>query len=209
MQETILSIGHSQHNIDYFINMLKRHQVNYILDVRSTPYSQFASDYNRDSIRILLSNYNITYSFMGEYFGARPSEKSLYADKGYLDFEKYKKSEIFIKGYNNVLKGVAQGNRVAFMCTEKDPIDCHRAILVTRAFAEAGVPIEHIMADNSIQTQNDLDQRLLKIYYPDRKQLSIFDKDNLSDEEYLQQAYKKQNEKIGYSLDNELKKRIV
>jgi len=146
---------------------------------------------------------------MGEYFGARPSEKSLYADKGYLDFEKYKKSEIFIKGYNNVLKGVAQGNRVAFMCTEKDPIDCHRAILVTRAFAEAGVPIEHIMADNSIQTQNDLDQRLLKIYYPDRKQLSIFDKDNLSDEEYLQQAYKKQNEKIGYSLDNELKKRIV
>ena len=70
MEKTLLSIGHSQHQVDYFINLLKSHDVNYILDVRSTPYSQFAASYNRESIRPVLQSNGIEYAFMGNYFGA-------------------------------------------------------------------------------------------------------------------------------------------
>ena len=84
------------------------------------------------------------------------------------------------------------------MCTEKDPIECHRAILVSYAFYKAGYSIEHIMPDNTIQTQQDINKRLLNIYYPDRNQISLFESENMSEKQYLVQAYKKQNEKIGY-----------
>ena len=198
MEKTLLSIGHSQHQVDYFINLLKSHDVNYILDVRSTPYSQFAASYNRESIRPVLQSNGIEYAFMGNYFGARPTDSSLYSTKDIWIFEKVANSSRFKKGFDNVEKGVKQGFRIAFMCTEKDPIECHRAILVTNAFYKAGYSIEHIMPDNTIQTQQDINERLLDMYYPNRNQLSLFVSENLSAEQYLLEAYKKQNEKIGY-----------
>ena len=189
MEKTLLSIGHSQHQVDYFINLLKSHDVNYILDVRNTPYSQFAASYNRESIRPVLQSNGIEYAFMGNYFGARPTDSSLYSTNGYLDFEKVANSSRFKKGFDNVAKGVKQGYRIAFMCTEKDPIECHRAILVTNAFYKAGYSVEHIMPDNTIQTQQDINERLLDMYYPNRNQLSLFVSENLSAEQYLLEAY--------------------
>lgn len=198
MENILLSIGHSQHQVNYFINLLKSHGVNYILDVRSTPYSQFAAIYNRENIRPTLQSNGIEYAFMGDYFGARPTDPSLYSAKGYLDFEKVVNSSKFKKGFDNVIKGIKQGYRIAFMCTEKDPIECHRAILVTNTFYKEGYSIEHIMPDNTIQTQQDINERLLDMYYPNRNQFSLFASENLSTEQYLLEAYKKQNEKIGY-----------
>ena len=202
MKKILLSIGHSQHKVDFFISLLKSHNVNYILDVRSTPYSQFAIDYNRENIKAVLKSNDIEYAFMGNYFGARQTDLSLYSEKGYLDFEKVANSLKFRKAFDNVVKGINQGYRIAFMCTEKDPIECHRAILVTNAFYKAGYLIKHIMPDNTVQTQEDINDRLLDMYYSDRNQLSLFTTENLSDEQYLSEAYKKQNEKIGYHLEN-------
>ena len=201
MKKTLLSIGHSQHKVDFFISLLKNHDVNYILDVRSAPYSQFAVDYNRENIRAILQSNGIEYAFMGDYFGARSTDSSLYSPNGYLDFEKTANSLKFQKAFDSVVKGMEQGYRIAFMCTEKDPIECHRAILVTNAFYKAGYSIEHIMPDNTVQTQQNIDERLLDMYYPDRNQLSLFVTENLSAEQYLTEAYKKQNEKIGYHLE--------
>lgn len=198
MKKTLFSIGHSQHKIDYFISLLKKHHINYILDVRSVPYSQYATDYNRENIKKILKNNDIGYAFMGNFFGARPKDVSLYLPNGYLNFEKVANSTKFKRGFDNVEKGVKQGYRIAFMCTEKDPIECHRAILVSYAFYKAGYSIEHIMPDNTIQTQQDINKRLLNIYYPDRNQISLFESENMSEKQYLVQAYKKQNEKIGY-----------
>ena len=201
MKKVVLSIGHSQHEPEYFIKMLKEHNVNYVLDVRSVPYSQFASDYNRENIKALLSEHSINYSYMGNFFGARPLDKNLYSKEGYLDFKKARQSIPFIKGYNNVLKGIQQGNRIAFMCTEKDPMDCHRAILVTKAFSDSGIRVEHIMADNTIQTQEDLNLRLLNKYFPDRGQLNLFSPEIQTEAEYLEMAYQKRNKEIGYSIE--------
>jgi hypothetical protein len=74
MDKVLLSIGHSQHPVEYFIDLLKSHNVNYLLDVRSTPYSQFAANYNRENIKDMLQKNGIGYAYMGDYFGARPTD---------------------------------------------------------------------------------------------------------------------------------------
>lgn len=99
----LFTIGHSQHNINYFIGLLKEYSIDYLLDVRSTPYSKYAEQYNKDNISKELDLANIRYNFMGKYFGARPQNLDLYNNEGYLDFEKVKKSPNFNKGIENVI----------------------------------------------------------------------------------------------------------
>ena len=190
----LYTIGHSQHDFEYFSNLLKNNNINYLLDVRSTPYSRYAETYNREHLSELLLGKKITYSYMGKYFGARPGNIELYNEDGCLDFEKVAQSELFIKGMKNVILGLKRGNNIALMCTEKDPIDCHRAILVARAFSLNGVNVTHILPDGKLQTQKELDERLLDMYFPDRAQLSIFNFNNVINVE--------DNLKIGFHLQN-------
>jgi len=197
----LFTVGHSQHTLEYFMDLLKKQGVNYVLDVRSTPYSKYAEQFNRENVCNLLERANITYSFMGKYFGARPEDKLLYNDDGYLDFEKVAQSEKFNVGVKSVLLGLDRGNNIALMCAEKDPLDCHRAIMVARAFNLEGIKVKHILPNGNIQTQKVLDKRLLEKYFPDRGQLSLFSYDNeISDDEYIRQAYRKRNREIGYHL---------
>ena len=199
----LYTIGHSQHTFEYFCKLLNSYNINYILDVRSTPYSNYAKIYNSENLRVLLLYKNISYSYMGKYFGARPRNIELYSKEGYLDFEKVAQSDVFIKGMKNVILGLSRGNNIALMCTEKDPIDCHRAILVARAFTINGINVTHILPDGSLQTQKELDKRLLDMYFPDRTHLSFFNFCNIAnEEEILKLAYRKRNKKIGYHLQN-------
>lgn len=199
----LYTIGHSQHEFEYFSMLLKTHNVNYLLDVRSVPYSKHAETYNKEYLSKLLEKKNISYSYMGKYFGARQKNTNLYNKEGYLDFEQVVQSDFFIKGMKNVILGLDKGNNIVLMCTEKDPIDCHRAIMIARAFSLNGIEVTHIMPDGGLQTQKELDERLLDMYFPDRAQLSIFDFDNeMSDEERLKLAYQKRNKEIGYHLQN-------
>lgn len=201
MNNILYTIGHSQHDVKYFIYMLQKYEINYVLDVRSTPYSQFAENFNRENIKIALKKAGIEYSFMGSYFGARPEEWNLYSKDGYLDFEKARKSVKFQNGVHNVIKGIHEGNSIALMCTEKDPIECHRAIMVARTFYEKKINVQHILADGSLQGHDVLNHRLLELYFPDRYQISLFSSENKSEEEYLEEAYRNQNRKIGYHMD--------
>lgn len=205
----LFTIGHSQHNINYFIGLLKEYSIDYLLDVRSTPYSKYAEQYNKDNISKELDFANIRYNFMGKYFGARPQNLDLYSNEGYLDFEKVKKSPNFNKGIENVIVGLNQGHRIALMCTEKEPIDCHRAILVARTFEMQMIYAKHILPDGKILTQLQLNEQLLQKYFFNRKQLSLstYGKE-ITEQEYLIEAYKKRNKEIGYYI-NDIKKILV
>lgn len=205
----LFTIGHSQHGINDFISLLKMYDIDYILDVRSTPYSKYAEQYNKENISKSLNLVNIKYSFMGKYFGARPQNIKLYSDEGYLDFEKVRGTQDFNKGIENVILGLKQGHRIALMCTEKEPIDCHRAILVARAFEMRMIYANHILANGRILTQQQLDEQLLQKYFPDRRQLSLFSYEKqISEEDYLTEAYIKRNREIGYYI-NDIKKVLV
>ncbi|PWM30902.1 MAG: hypothetical protein DBX58_07890 [Clostridiales bacterium] len=199
----LFTIGHSQHCINYFIRLLNEHEVDYLLDVRSTPYSRYAEQYNRENIDKYLNSVDIKYFFMGKYFGARSQNMELYSEEGYLDFEKVRKTQNFNKGVENVVLGLKQGHRIALMCTEREPIDCHRAILVARAFEMRKIYAKHILPDGKILTQQQLNEQLLQKYFPDRKQLSLFSYENqISEQEYLMKAYRKRNSEIGYCIDD-------
>lgn len=199
----LYTIGHSQHEFGYFSNLLKIYEINYLLDVRSTPYSKYAETYNKELLSSLLSTKGIKYSFMGKFFGARPDNAELYNEEGYLDFEKVSYSDLFIKGIESVNLGLKRGNNIVLMCTEKDPIDCHRAIMVARAFSLRGIDVKHILPNGKYQTQQELDERLLDKYFPDRAQLSIFNYDKvISAEENIKLAYRERNKEIGYHLQH-------
>lgn len=201
MSRVLYTIGHSQHDLAYFIEMLQKYDINFVMDVRSTPYSQFAKDYNRENIKSVLRRADINYFFMGSYFGARPEDRTLYSQDGYLDFEKARNTFKFQCGVDNVIKGIQAGNNIALMCTEKDPIECHRAIMVARTFYEKNIEVQHILADSSLQSHEVLNQRLINMYFPDRYQLSFFPNENMSDEECLREAYRYHNKKIGYNME--------
>lgn len=205
---SLYTIGHSQHDFEYFYSLLSKYNINYLLDVRSTPYSKYAETYNRERLNMLLSEKGITYSFMGKFFGARQDNIDLYNKEGYLDFEKVSGSELFARGMENVKLGLQKGNNIVMMCTEKDPIDCHRAILVARAFFLNGTDVGHILPDGTLQTQQELDERLLDKYFPDRAQLSLFQSDkDMNAEENIKAAYRERNKEIGYRIQN--KERLI
>ena len=196
----VYTVGHSNHPIEEFLKLLVKHNINCVCDVRSMPYSRFTEQYNRENIKEYLSEHNIKYLFFGEEFGARREEKSLLTD-GMVDFEKVAKNEKFIKGINRIEKGLEKGYRIALMCTEKEPIECHRTILVSRNLYLKGMFILYILSDGTAVYHEKIEEELVEKYFPNRNQLSIFDMNESID--YLKEAYKKANSDIGYRKEED------
>lgn len=190
----IYTIGHSTHTLDHFMELLSMHQINFILDVRSVPYSKYCPQYNREAIAAELKGRNINYAFMGKYFGARQTDLNLYTADGYVDFEAVRESKVFNIGLENVEKGMSHYN-IALMWAEKKPMDCHRAILVGHAFWLKGHDVCHILSDGKFQTQEDINKDVLHMYFPNNS-ISGDEKDC-----YLTEAYKLHNKKVGYYIN--------
>lgn len=201
----IYTIGHSSYTHEQYLKLLIRYSINCIVDVRSIPYSKYVPQFNREEIKEFLKLNSIYYIFMGKELGARREDKGLYTN-GYLDFEKTSKSMSFIKGIERVKDGVEKGYKIALMCKEKDPIDCHRNILVARQFFKQGFKVTNILENGSIETQEHLEERLLDLYFPERNQVTISDvqnKGNIDKNSLIKQAYILRNREIGYSPNNE------
>ncbi len=198
----LYTVGHSTYPVEHFLELLRKFNVQYIIDVRSTPYSRFASQYNSDALSAVLKKNGIEYFHMGKFFGARQEDKQYYPNN-YLDFEMFRQSDLFKKGMLNIENGLEKYN-IALMCTEKNPIDCHRAIMVARGFELDGIDVKHILHDGSEISQYQLNQQLLDMFFPDRNQLSLFDIGHeKTDEEYLTEAYRIRNKEIGYRLGSD------
>lgn len=196
----LFTIGHSTHALDEFISLLSQYKIDYILDVRSIPYSKYAKQYNRETLDRYLQQHHIHYAYMGTYFGARQANPALYAPDGYVDFEKVRSTPLFATGMKNVEKGLLQKHEIALMCTEKEPLNCHRAIMVARAFELEGYDIKHILFDGSLLDQKELNDRLLKKYFQNSDQMTLFDDEFHSANGLLKQAYIMRNKEIGYRL---------
>ncbi len=197
--KTVYSIGYSGFSIDEFTAELERRGVGVLVDVRSSPYSGYYADYDKGSLMPRLGRKGIVYRNYAREFGARQEDRRFYTAAGYLDFGLFAASSQFRDGVKKVLAGMDRGYVFAFMCAEKDPISCHRAILVTREFAKLGLPVTHLMPGGETQTQADLDARLLEKFFPDREQMSLFGGGE-SEAELIDRAYGLQNEAIGYRI---------
>ena len=202
MVDTVYSIGYSGFSIGDFISALQANKISLLVDVRSQPYSQHFPDYNKENLEQVLKRSGIYYRNYAAEFGARQEERKYFTPEGYLDFELFAKSPQFLDGFDKLVKSMMQDYRVALMCAEKDPINCHRTILVARAFHDAGYKVMHLLPNNVKMSQKDIEVRLLEKYFPNRNQITLFG-EAFEEKEYLVQAYKKRNSEIGYSIEEE------
>lgn len=159
MTRPVLTIGHSTHPIAEFLVMLAKSKVTAIADVRSSPHSRFNPQYNRESLKRALTDAGICYVFLGKELGARSNDSSVYQN-GKVQYHELARAPLFQQGIARVIEG-AKTHGVALMCAEKEPLDCHRTILVARELAGRGIDIQHILADGSLESHEHAMCRLM------------------------------------------------
>ena len=150
LQISVWTIGHSKHEVHTFIELLKSNSIEAIADVRSTPYSQMYQQFNREALSRDLRDSNISYSFFGDSLGGRPPEDELYDESGYVYYNRVSKIARFQDGVDALVE-LAKNKKVALMCSEGSPINCHRTLLVGRVLLERGIVVNNILPDGSIQ----------------------------------------------------------
>ncbi len=158
MKPELFTIGHSNHSLEHFLELLMQHRVQVLVDVRSSPYSARLPQFNREPLKAALRAVGIRYLFLGDELGARRSERNCYVD-GVARYERIAKTPAFQSGLDRVTKGIPQF-RSALMCAEKDPLECHRTILVCRHLRDVA-QIQHIRADGSLESQDEVETRLM------------------------------------------------
>ena len=204
----LFTIGHSNHSSEAFIGLLQQHGITALADVRSHPYSRYLPHFTQSSLKAALLNAGIRYVFLGKELGARPNNPDCYVD-GKALYERIAATELFSQGIQRLLKG-AETYKIALMCAEKDPITCHRAILVCQNLREFKLEINHILNDGNLESHNQLEERMLNLHglsdaqQNKPKQLSLFDAVESTDtairpkEERLKEAYHLQGDRIAY-----------
>ncbi|AXU29660.1 TPA: DUF488 family protein [Clostridioides difficile] len=199
----IFAIGHSNYPYDKLIDMIKKYDINCVVDIRETPYSKYNIQYNKEAFNESLRNSGFVYIYMGKEFGAKRTNKDVYTQEGYADFEKVAKEDIFLNGIERLKKGCQMGYRIVLLGAMQEPIRCHRSILVGKVLNKEGFDVKYIMHEGNLAYQEDIEKSLLDKYFSDRKQLSI---DNLlgsalTREEMIQEGYKLANKEIGYRTE--------
>ena len=199
----IYTIGHSNYTYYKLINMIKKYDINCVVDIRETPYSKYNIQYNKEAFNESLRNSGFIYIYMGKEFGAKRTNKDVYTQEGYADFEKVAKEDIFLNGIERLKKGCQMGYRIVLLGAMQEPIRCHRSILVGKVLNKEGFDVKYIMHEGNLAYQEDIEESLLDKYFSDRKQLSI---DNLlgsalTREEMIQEGYKLANKEIGYRTE--------
>jgi uncharacterized protein (DUF488 family) len=185
----LFTIGHSVHELDEFLKLLAMHRIDAIGDVRSSPFSARLQQFNREYLSKQLEQAKIKYVFLGEELGARRSEREVYED-GVARYDRIAKTHSFHTGLGRVMQGAARF-RIALMCAEKDPLECHRTILVCRHLRDK-LRIQHVLADGKIETHTEAESRLMR-----EEKVPAIDLFK-SAAELLESAYQQRGKKIAY-----------
>lgn len=186
----IFTIGHSTHEFEKFVGLLKQHGVTALGDVRSSPYSRMFPQYSREALERALKQHGIGYVFLGRELGARAEDPDCYVD-GKVQYGRIAQTEAFKEGIQRVIRG-AERHRIALMCAEKDPIECHRTLLVAAAIAKLGIGVGHILADGAVESHDDAMSRLLV-----EEKLPLKDMYRTR-EELIEEASRKRECKVAY-----------
>jgi uncharacterized protein (DUF488 family) len=155
----IHTVGHSNHPIERFLGLLRPHGITAVADVRSTPYSRFNPQFRREKLQAALAEVGIQYVFLGEELGARSQDPACYDAEGRVSYERLAKTDLFRKGIERLKTGMVE-HRISLMCAEREPLECHRTILVSRELVRDAVAVTHILGDGSLETHEQAMQRL-------------------------------------------------
>ena len=194
MSDAIYTIGYSAYNLQDFLSVLKRYGITAVADVRSSPYSRYKPEFNREELAVQLKKNGIFYVFLGEECGARPADQKCYSD-GFVNFDLLAEHPLFQQGITRLKRGV-QKCKIALMCAEQDPTHCHRLILVVHQFSKVcPIPVYHILPDGESEANDITTLRLLKMLHLDMEELPGCGK---TLEERIEEAFSIQAQAIAY-----------
>ena len=193
MTNQIFTIGHSNHSTEKFLNLLHLNGITAIADVRSSPRTRVNQDFSQPFIERVLREARIHYIFLGEELGARSSDESCY-EKGRVVYDRLSKQSIFQDALDRIEMD-SEKFRIALLCAEKEPLDCHRCILVSRHLTTRNLPVNHILADGSTETHQETIARL-------RHSLDLMNQRDMfnTDDDLTNMAYSLQEDKIAYEI---------
>ncbi len=157
----LLSVGHSNLDLDRFLALLQGNGVTALADVRSSPYSRRLPHFNRGVLEGELPARDIFYTFLGDLLGGRPTSPDLYDEEGRVVYERVRATMAFRLGLEKLMQGTEE-HRIVMLCSEEDPLDCHRGLMITPALTEHGVAPLHLRKDGSLETTAAMELRLLK-----------------------------------------------
>jgi hypothetical protein len=154
---TVYTIGHSSHTVEEFVALLLRHDIEVLVDVRSAPYSKFAPQFDRELLPLKLTEAGIRYLYLGGQIGGRPKNASHYDATGRVVYGRMATEPEFLSGIERLETGMSR-YRVALMCGEENPTNCHRRLLISRVLLERGHQVEHIRGDGRLESDAELTQ---------------------------------------------------
>jgi ATP-dependent DNA helicase RecQ len=158
-QTPIFTIGYGKREIDDFLAVLKAHNIAYLIDVRSQPYSRYKPDYSKQFLAQHVQNAGMRYVFMGQQLGGRPTDPAC-LHNGHVDYDKMRQMDFYQAGIGRLQDAHSQQLNVAIMCSEGKPENCHRSRLIGETLTEMGIPVSHIDENDSPITQEDVRLRM-------------------------------------------------
>jgi Uncharacterized conserved protein len=189
----IFTIGHSTHSMADFLDFLLFYKIDALIDVRSTPFSRI-SHFNRDFLTQALKSSQIKYGWLGNQLGARRVEKDCYVN-GQARYDNIAVLNVFKSGINRILKG-SISHKIVIMCSEKEPLDCHRTLLICRELKRYKLNIRHILSNGRLEEHADTEERLMKLMNIAPNLFRL----NESKEDLLEEAYNARSEQIAYRM---------
>ncbi|WP_132835757.1 DUF488 domain-containing protein [Streptomyces sp. BK205] len=197
----IMTIGHSTHQLPEFVKLLQCGEVTAVADVRSVPASRFTPQFNRQSLEIGLREAGIKYVFLGEELGARTKDAACYVN-GRVQYARLAQKDEFVRGIERLENG-AGGERIAIMCSESEPLNCHRTVLIARVLSDRGITINHIHADGRVESHASAMRRLMDKFGLAQDELFRTPGERLDD------ALSRQEDEIAYVSEDSFADRMV
>ncbi|NUQ38918.1 MAG: DUF488 domain-containing protein [Caldilineales bacterium] len=156
----IFTIGYGARDLDAFLALLRAHEIAFLIDVRSAPYSRFKPEFARKALENALHGAGIRYVYMGNVLGGQPDDRSCYDAAGKVLYDRVQETAAYRQGIDRVRKAFDQGLRVALMCSEGKPELCHRSKLIGETLARLGLPVQHIDENDALESQEAVRDRL-------------------------------------------------
>jgi uncharacterized protein (DUF488 family) len=155
----VYTIGYGARTVDQLIAALRAHDIMFLVDVRTAPYSRFKPEFSRDALERELKRQDIRYVYLGDALGGRPADPDCYVDDK-VDYERVKVKDFYQAGIERVRAAWQRGVRFVLMCSEGKPEQCHRSKLIGETLAGRGIPVAHIDEHNQLRSQDEVIQRL-------------------------------------------------
>ncbi len=195
MNRVIYTIGHSNQLIETFVAALEICGITAVADVRSYPHSQVNPQFDREMLRRKLKSRKIAYVFLGKELGGRTDDPSCYVNER-VQYGRLAETNLFQQGLDRIERGMRR-HRIAVMCAEKEPLECHRAILIARQLVQRQICVRHILRDRQIEDHEATMSRLLRLLNFNTNEHHLF----RNQDDLLREAYRIQGNKIGYERE--------